>query len=180
MQQTLVKVKQETEADQLKRAFVKIMIEISQIIPETPTLENIAIFEPSIEHIKVATDNLIEWLDDEDLIWPFVGLGRFYKGQGLYREASPYFEQCPNQIEQRIGNAHSTLATALNNLAVLYSDQEKYKEAELLYQRSLAISENQLGSALISTIWQHFMYFKGNTKKRNLFISDLYPSKRIY
>jgi hypothetical protein len=46
MSQTLVKVKQETEADQLKRAFVKVMIEISQIIPETPTLENIAIFEP--------------------------------------------------------------------------------------------------------------------------------------
>ena len=34
MPQTLVKVKQETEADQLKRAFVKVMLAIVKQMPE--------------------------------------------------------------------------------------------------------------------------------------------------
>ena len=99
MLQTLVKVKQKTEADQLKRAFVKVMVEISQIIPETPTLEDIAIFEPSIEHLKIAPDNLIEWLDDDDLIWAFVGVARFYEGQGQYSSSETYRKNCLEGIE---------------------------------------------------------------------------------
>ena len=39
-----------------------------------------------------------------------------------------------------------TVATSLNNLAVLYRDQGKYAEAEPLYQRALAIREKALGS----------------------------------
>ena len=37
------------------------------------------------------------------------------------------------------------MATALNNLAVLYRDQGRYAEAEPLFRRSLAISETALG-----------------------------------
>ena len=37
------------------------------------------------------------------------------------------------------------MATSLNNLAVLYHAQGRYAEAELLYQRALAIYEKTLG-----------------------------------
>ncbi len=37
------------------------------------------------------------------------------------------------------------MAHLLNNLAILYADQGKYAEAELLYQRVLHILEQQLG-----------------------------------
>ena len=39
------------------------------------------------------------------------------------------------------------MATSLNNLAVLYSSQGKYVEAEPLYQRALAIYERVFGAA---------------------------------
>jgi tetratricopeptide (TPR) repeat protein len=137
MQQTLVKVKQETKTDQLKRAFVKVMIEISQIIPETPTLENIAIFEPSIEHLKIAPDNLIEWLDDDDLIWAFLGVASFYEGQGRYNSAERYYDNCLEAVRSRLGDNHPSVAGSLNNLAGLYKSQGRYKEAEPLLLEAL-------------------------------------------
>ena len=44
-----------------------------------------------------------------------------------------------------MGSAHPDVAASLNNLAELYSLQERYTEAEALYLRSLAIREQQLG-----------------------------------
>ena len=41
---------------------------------------------------------------------------------------------------------HPDTAQGLNNLAVLYRKQGKYEQAEPLYQRALAINEQQLGS----------------------------------
>ena len=48
-------------------------------------------------------------------------------------------------LEQTIGPDHSTLATTLNNLAVVYEAQDKYGEAAPLYQRALALIERTLG-----------------------------------
>ncbi|MBT6561325.1 MAG: tetratricopeptide repeat protein, partial [Candidatus Scalindua sp.] len=43
------------------------------------------------------------------------------------------------------GNKHPDDATTLNNLALLYSTQGKYEEAEPLYKRSLEIKEKSFG-----------------------------------
>ncbi|MFM7881629.1 MAG: hypothetical protein ACKO8H_07235 [Microcystis panniformis] len=51
MSQTLVKVKQETEADQLKRAFVKVMVEVAQKIPQTLTLTDVKQVSSAIPHL---------------------------------------------------------------------------------------------------------------------------------
>jgi len=57
MSQTLVKVKQETEADQLKRAFVKVMVEVAQKIPQTLTLTDVKQVSSAIPHLaEVATN----------------------------------------------------------------------------------------------------------------------------
>ena len=37
------------------------------------------------------------------------------------------------------------MATGLNNLAALYTDQRRYTKAEPLYQRALAITKKALG-----------------------------------
>ena len=47
---------------------------------------------------------------------------------------------------------HPRLATALNNLASLYKRQGKYEQAEPLYQRALAIREQQLGPEHPTTV----------------------------
>jgi len=128
-----------------KKTYCSVMVSVAQNIPETPVLKDIAIFETLIDHLKIATQELNQWLDDEDLVWPFIGLVFFYNGQGLYKEAIPYCEQCLKVAEQRLGENHPDVATSLNNLAELYRTQGKYAEAEPLFTRSLAIWESQLG-----------------------------------
>ena len=50
-------------------------------------------------------------------------------------------------LEQTVGPDHPTLATTLNNLAVMYEAQDKYSEAEPLYQRALTSIEHTMGPA---------------------------------
>jgi len=129
-----------------KKAYGAVMVKVAKNIDQTLTLEDVAILDPLIDHLKIAAEELNQWLEDEDLDWPFLGLGFFYRAQGFYNEAIPYFEQCLSLSEQRFGSKHPTVATSLNNLASLYQDQGKYGEAEPLYLRSLGIRERQLGA----------------------------------
>mgnify|MGYP003335751723 CR=1 FL=1 len=131
--------------EEAKRAYCRVMVTIAKTIKQTLILKDIANLEPYIEHLKVVAEELNQWLDNEDLIWTFGGLGRFYEAQGLYQQAVPYYEQCLILSEQRLGKEHPDVATSLNNLALLYHAQGKYTEAEPLYLRALAIGEKQLG-----------------------------------
>jgi tetratricopeptide (TPR) repeat protein len=128
-----------------KKAYGAVMVKIAKTIEQTLTLEDVARIEPLIDHLKIAAEELNQWLEDEDLFSPFTGLGLFYNGQGLYNEAFPYFEQCLKVTEQLLGAEHPNVNSSLNNLASLYQSQGKYAEAEPLYKRSLAIVESQLG-----------------------------------
>jgi tetratricopeptide (TPR) repeat protein len=127
-----------------KKAYCVVMVNVAKNINQTLTLEDVARIDPLIDHLKIAAEELNQWLEDEDLHWPFIGLGFFYNGQGFYNEAIPYFDQCLNLSEQRFGPKHPTVAISLNNLASLYNFQGKYAEAEPLYLRSLSIREKQL------------------------------------
>jgi tetratricopeptide (TPR) repeat protein len=88
----------------------------------------------------------------------FNDLGLLYQAQGRYDEAEPLYKQSLAIWEQQLGKYqrtdrpplgyhHDNLAYAdsLNNLAELYRTQGRYSEAEHLYERSLAIWEQQLG-----------------------------------
>jgi tetratricopeptide (TPR) repeat protein len=136
-----------------KQAYCVVMVNVAKNIKQTLTLEDIAIIEPFIDHLKIAAEELNQWLEDEDLYWPFYGLSTFHRAQGFYNQAVPSFEQCLSLSEQRFGPKHPKVATSLNNLASLYKSQGKYEEAEPLYLRSLAIIEKQLGEnhSLVAT-----------------------------
>ncbi len=125
-----------------KKAYGAKMVKVAKTIEETLNLEDVDKIEPLIDHLKIAAEELNQWLENEDLIGPFTGLGHFYQGQGLYNEAIPYREQCVKLTEQRLGAEHPDVAASLNNLAELYRDQGHYDEAEPLYLRSLSIYES--------------------------------------
>jgi tetratricopeptide (TPR) repeat protein len=63
--------------------------------------------------------------------------------------------------EKVLGKEHPLVATSLNNLAVLYSAQGNYSQAEPLYQRSLAISEKVLGQGASRCAQQVFNNLAG-------------------
>ena len=133
------------DGDELKRSFCRGMVEEAKTIPENPTKEQIEAVALSIPHIAESATKLEQWLEDEDLIPPFVGLGRFYGGQGFYDLAEPWHEQCREVTRRRLGDNHPDVATSLNNLAALYNSQGRYKEAEPLYLEALDLRKRLLG-----------------------------------
>ncbi|MFW5764742.1 MAG: tetratricopeptide repeat protein, partial [Coleofasciculus sp.] len=140
------KLEELTEASELKQKFCQGMVMVAQQIPETPTKDDIVIATPMIPHLAEAATTQQDWLSDQDLIYPFGGLGRFYQGQGLYQQALPWYKQCLSVAKERLGNDHPDVATSLNDLALLYYLQGRYKEAEPLYQQALELRKRLLGN----------------------------------
>ncbi|MEW6498502.1 MAG: hypothetical protein AB1589_39290 [Cyanobacteriota bacterium] len=89
-----VKAKQLTEAEKLKYSFTAAMTEVAKQIPEAFNRDLIAATIPAIPHMTEAAIAQTNFIRDEDLIWSFIGLGRFYRGQGFYKRAEFWFKQC--------------------------------------------------------------------------------------
>ena len=121
---------------QLKQSFAAVMAAIAHTIPQDPTSECINSVKDDIPHLAEVAENLTPAISDEDLIWVFTCLGRFYEGQGLYTLAEPWREQCVSVVENRLGDSHPDVASSLNNLAALYYSQGKYSKVEALYQKA--------------------------------------------
>ncbi|WYM03508.2 MAG: tetratricopeptide repeat protein [Gloeotrichia echinulata CP02] len=130
---------------EIKQAFAAAIVKKAEEIPATPTREVIESVQDTIPHLQEVAQNLIDVVKDEDLIWVFVGLGRFYEGQGLYGLAEPWYEQCLSAVKARLGEEHPHVAASLNNLAELYRSQGNYTAAEPLYLQALAMYKRLLG-----------------------------------
>ncbi|ALF56258.1 NB-ARC domain-containing protein [Nostoc piscinale CENA21] len=133
------------QAEKFKRSFCGVMVGVAKDIPETPTIQQIKDVAPKIPHLAEIANNLIQYVSNEDLLWPFVGNARFYNGRGLYNQAITWSEQCLEIAKKRLGEEHPSVATSLNNLAELYLYQGKYSKAEPLYLQALALRRYCLG-----------------------------------
>ncbi len=139
------KVEQWPQADGLKQHFCQQMARIAQQVDQAPTQAQVIAFTPLVPHLAEAATTLQPWLSQEDLIGSFVGLGRFYQGQGVYGQAEPWYQGCLRVTRSRLGERHPDVATSLNNLAELYQSQGRYDEAEPLYRQALELRRELLG-----------------------------------
>jgi tetratricopeptide (TPR) repeat protein len=132
------------KVDSFKTGFVNAIVTIAKQIPEFLDIQHIQIFSPSTSHlIEVAKDeNLRKFISENNLIWPFLGLGKFYISQGFYNTAELWIEKCLSIIEIHFGLEHSALLVILNYLAKIYQLQGRYKEAQRLLLQALEINQN--------------------------------------
>jgi tetratricopeptide (TPR) repeat protein len=130
----------------IKVNFWQVMVGIAQSIKQLPTIDQIEQVRESIAHLEEGVRSWIGSITDEDLTWPFAGIGRFYEGQGNYSFAEPWYKRCLEVAHQRLGEEHPSVAMSMNNLALLYSSQGKYEKAEPLYRQALSIAQSKLGS----------------------------------
>ncbi|MFB8797755.1 MAG: tetratricopeptide repeat protein [Microcoleus sp.] len=135
------------EVNELKEAFVNATWAVADQIPDSPTYQQIQIAAPAIPHVaEIAKDKeLRDLLNDKYLTVPFVGLGRFYQGQGLYAQALPWLEQCLSVTRSHFGSEHSQVATSLSNLACVYKALGRYREVEPLLVEALELDKRLLG-----------------------------------
>jgi tetratricopeptide (TPR) repeat protein len=139
------KLKSAEGADELKRSYCLALIEEAQQIPDVLIREVVERVLPVIPHLAEVATTLLPWVKDENLSWSFVGLGRFYAGQGDYTHAQSWYEQCLAVGHERLGKGHPNVATSLNNLALLYQSQGKYEQAEPLHLQALEMRKRFFG-----------------------------------
>ena len=118
---------------------------VTQSISFTPNLQEIQAFTIAIPHLSKVATELTDFIDDENLMQPFLALGKFYYGQGIYNQAEQWWEQCLVVCQKRLWESHPDVAISLNNLAGLYESQGKYEVAEPLYLEALELSKQLLG-----------------------------------
>ncbi len=139
----------------LETTFATAMITLAQNISQLPTSEDIKFFSVFVLHLEDLGNRVITEINqageeqiispasvpNEQVIWIFVGVARFYGGQGLYQLAEPWSQECVNVCQALFAGDHPNVATSLNNLALLYNSQGRYSEAEPLYIEALAMSK---------------------------------------
>ncbi|MFO0129934.1 MAG: tetratricopeptide repeat protein [Pseudanabaena sp.] len=142
-------LQQHPEWSRLRKQVVSALLTIAKQIPQTPTLKDIAELTTVIPHLEMVSREMLGDIPNpeanENLLWAFEGVARFYQGQGLYGLAEDPRQRCITSFSEILGADHPNFAASLNNLAALYYLQGKYGEAEPLYVRSLEIRERQLG-----------------------------------
>ncbi|NEP81128.1 MAG: tetratricopeptide repeat protein [Okeania sp. SIO3B3] len=134
------------KAENLKSRYVRELTELAKTITENLTLDEIHTLAPNIPHLEEATTTLTKYLEKEDIVPAFTGLGRYYTSQGYYQQAESCYERCLKEIKAHSKNGDSDTATALNNLAEIYRIQGHYSEAEPLFQEALQIWQQLLGN----------------------------------
>ena len=132
-------------ADEQKYSFCQAIVKVAKEIPQIPNPKEITTLTPVIPHLAEITQNLTDAISDENLIWAFEGLRRFYSGQGLYALVEPWYKQCVSVVQSRLGKVHPNVATSYNNLAGIYESLGRYTEAEALYVKALELMQRLLG-----------------------------------
>jgi len=131
--------------DNLQRAIASSCITIGKTIPYNLVREDIKRVSLAITHLELVSQEMLADIADDDLIWAFLGLVDFYRGQGQYNLAEIHCNNCLKAVKSRLGENHPDVAASLNNLAALYRSQGRYEEAEPLYLQALELRKRLLG-----------------------------------
>ncbi|MBE9105440.1 tetratricopeptide repeat protein, partial [Nostoc cf. edaphicum LEGE 07299] len=139
----------------LETTFATAMIAFAQILPGSPTSEQIESIRDIVLHLEDLGKRIIAEIKEakeaqiislasvlsDEVICVFVGITRFYEGQGLYKLAEPWSEECVNVCQSLFAGDYPDVATSLNNLALLYNSQGRYSDAEPLLIEALAMTK---------------------------------------
>ena len=139
------KLEESQNTERWKRKYCQVMVEAALQMPGNPTVKEIEGFTVFIPHLEEVANNLCDWVENDELIKPFWGLGWYYQGQGFYSQAEPWYEQCLQVTRDRLGEEHRDVGNSLNNLAQVYNFQGKYEEAASLSLQALELRIKFLG-----------------------------------
>ncbi len=103
--------------------------------------------ERCLPHAQTCAFFINQWeITSEEAAQLLNDTGRYLDNRARYTEAEPIYQRAIAIGEKVFGTEHPTVATYLNNLALLYHTQSKYTEAEPLFLRAIAIGEKSWGA----------------------------------
>ncbi|MGD1700706.1 tetratricopeptide repeat protein [Dapis sp. BLCC M229] len=139
------KLEKMEKVEELRSQFCRGMVVEAKKVPHTPVKAEIEELGLSIPHLAQTATEMQQWIEDEDFMWLFVSIGRFYEGQGLYELEEPWRKQCLDMARSLFGVEHTGVPASLYNLGSLYSNQGRYTKAEPLLLKALEIYKQLLG-----------------------------------
>ncbi|NEP82303.1 MAG: tetratricopeptide repeat protein [Okeania sp. SIO3B3] len=163
------------QVEELRYQFCRGMVVEAKKIPQTLVKAEIEKLSLSIPHLAETATEMQQWVEDKDSIWPFVSLGRFYQGQGLYELAEPWYQQCLDMTRNRFGLEHLTVATSLNNLASLYLSGL----AQIHLENAICRSEWHSPSVNIASLRQSYLSQGQHIEAESLLLQALEMRKQL-
>jgi tetratricopeptide (TPR) repeat protein len=139
------KTQKNEEANRLKQSFCQVLAAEAENITSPLNPAQVQSVEFTIPHLIEVATTLKSWLSDTDLIYPFVGLARFYEGLADYGQAEKWYKNLLEIAPDRLSCEHPSVADILNNLAAIYYDQGRYQEAESLFTQALKLRQKVMG-----------------------------------
>ena len=129
------------EGRAVKAAFVRLHIVVAQHVEVT----NWRDVQPDIPHLSEAATLAPQVVDDEEVIWPHTGFGRFYQYTGAYDRAREWYSTAVDVAADKFGTQHTPYAACLNNLALVLRVQGDMGGARERFERALKIWEAAYG-----------------------------------
>ena len=137
-----------TQAGNFKQSIANSMATLARDIPDTPSRQITQSITIKIPHLTEITESIDYTQFDDTFYWLFVGLARFYNGQGFYTLVEKWCEQGLSIIRERfnidIDKIADTDSTLKEVIAVLWLFQGKalrvkgeYSFALEKYQQSI-------------------------------------------
>ncbi len=98
-----------SESSPLIATYCQTMVAAAQELDETPTQSQWLAWSDLTPHMAEVIHQWNAHLSDDNLVWPYIGLGRFYEGQGLYAQAETWYDTCLTMACERLGEEHPYL-----------------------------------------------------------------------
>ncbi|MEM9087480.1 MAG: tetratricopeptide repeat protein [Cyanobacteria bacterium P01_F01_bin.53] len=131
--------------DRWEQAYIIGLADYAETIDHGLTPQDLAKVAPAIPHLKAVLNDHLEQVPDQQIEALFGGITRFYSSQDIFEEAHHWAQRSHKTLCDRLGNNHRDIAKSLNNLAHVYTIQNRLSEAEALYTQALELSQKQLG-----------------------------------
>lgn len=110
----------------------------SRDIPEDVTQKTLTEFRSIIPHFEEIARNSIDFASEDSFVYLFQGIGRYYKGQGLFELTKEIYEYFKEKSQGKFGGGHLNTLIAKYELAAILYDQADYEDAENLQREILS------------------------------------------
>ncbi|WP_285905502.1 tetratricopeptide repeat protein, partial [Pseudodesulfovibrio pelocollis] len=131
---------------QLKKADTA-ALEAGETLAELAALENLRFaFAKAADYYLQAAERVATADSHQSMLYRHEA-GKAFRMAGLFEEATEQWERCLHYCESMTPPDEAMIATACNNIAVIYEEQQRFDEAERHFKKALDIRERVFGKA---------------------------------
>jgi tetratricopeptide (TPR) repeat protein len=128
------------EHNEIRQLVANNLAHRAKDIPEDVTQQTLTDFKSVVPHFEEIARNLTDFINEDLFIHLFQGIGRYYKGKGLFELTKEIYKSFKEKSQEKFGDDHLITLRAKYELAAIFYDQAGYENAESLQREILSSS----------------------------------------